>query len=89
MSAASLCKRQFLPDNRPQGAILQAGEEPGVNLLFFGFRDAPESKGVNRGAARHQVPRRDRDVAAAAKTQQSACSAIVESQWAAVAEENR
>jgi hypothetical protein len=47
MGAASLCKRQFLPNNRPQGAIFQAGKEPGVSLLFFGFSYAPESKGVN------------------------------------------
>jgi len=47
MSAASLFKRKLVPDDWPQGAILQAGDEPGVNLLLFGFCDAPQRKGMN------------------------------------------
>jgi hypothetical protein len=42
--AASLCKRQLLPGDRQKGAILQPGEESGIDLLFFGFGDAQNVK---------------------------------------------
>ena len=43
MSAASLFKRKLVPDDWPQGAILQAADEPGVNLLLFGASVMPHN----------------------------------------------
>jgi hypothetical protein len=47
MSAAGFRKRQLFAYDRPQGAILQAGENPSMNFLFFGLRGSPQRKGKN------------------------------------------
>ncbi len=72
VGAGSLGERQLFPDDRPQRAILQTGNESSVNLLFFGLGDTPQRKGVNRPTARHEVARRDGDVAAAANDDNAA-----------------
>jgi len=41
VGAGSLGERQFLADDRPQGAILHPSDQCSMNLLFFGFGDAP------------------------------------------------
>jgi len=41
VGAGSLGERELLSDDRPLRAILQAGKDPGVNLFFLSFGDAP------------------------------------------------
>jgi len=48
VGAGSLGERQFFPDDGPQRAILQTGNESSVNFLFFGIGDAPQGKGAIR-----------------------------------------
>src|SRR5207302_9117025 len=57
MCAASFCQWQLFANDGSQGTVLQAGLEPGVNLGFFGFADAPQGKGMDGAPASHQVTR--------------------------------
>ena len=66
MRAGSLGERQFLPYYGPHCSVRQTRDQAGVNFSFFSFGDVPQSECVNRSAARHQVARRDSDVASAA-----------------------
>ena len=59
-------EQQFLADNRPQGTVFEAREQPGVDLRLFGRGNGPEGKRANRSAAPHQLTGIDGDLATTA-----------------------
>src|SRR6202022_2088372 len=65
LSANDFAERNLLAHHGAKRAVLQAGENRGVDFLRFGFADAPEREAVYGGPARHQISRRDRNIAPA------------------------
>ena len=70
--ARSLGKWHFLADDGTQRAILQAGDEPRVDLVFFRRRNAPQREAPGGRAAQHEVPRIDGDLASIANDDHAA-----------------
>src|SRR5438128_8236735 len=66
VSLSCFGKRELLADDGAHRAVLEAGNESGMNLFPFRLRDAPQVEGPNGSPADHEVARGDGDVAAAA-----------------------
>ena len=60
MGARCFGKGQLFADDRAQRAVFEAGNEAGVNLVFFRGRNAPKGEGADGGAAAHEFAGVDR-----------------------------
>src|SRR5258708_39426561 len=57
---------QLFADDGAQRAVVESGEETGMDVSLFRGSDSPERKSPSRRTAQHQVPRVNRDLAAIA-----------------------
>src|SRR5215475_2878113 len=64
--ARGLGEWQYFANNGPQRAVFEPCKKSSVDVCLFGRCDGPESEGVNRSAARHQLTGIDSNLAATA-----------------------
>src|SRR5713101_8126049 len=66
VGAGGLAERDLFADHRLQRAVLESGNECGVNLRDLRGLRGPQREGMHGSAPHHQIARSDGDVAAAA-----------------------